>query len=140
MAGRLVTGLLPAQIGFDLTANGGFVIAGCALVAGIVIFVMMGCKTGSMAKILAILGGLAFAPCFATTVGVTFAKYTPDIYGSIFGIIFAVGLAGAVIIPKMMGNVAKGASIQKSLKLLLPACAILIVLAIVLGQLKGVAG
>ncbi|MHC4905237.1 MAG: MFS transporter [Planctomycetota bacterium] len=136
MAGRLVTGLLPGQIGFDLTANGGFVIAGCALVAGIVIFIMMGCATGTMAKLLAILGGLAFAPCFATTVGVTFAKFSPEIYGSIFGIIFAIGLAGAVIVPKMMGNAAKGASIQKSLKLLLPACLILAVLAVILGFLK----
>lgn len=140
MVGRLITGLLPARIGFDLTANGGFVIAGCALVTGIVIFLMMGCARGAMAKVLASIAGLAFAPCFPTTVGVTFAKFSPDVYGSIFGIIFAVGLAGAVIIPKMMGNVAKGASIQKSLKLLLPAVAALVILAIILGKIKAVAG
>ena len=40
----------------------------------------------------------------------------------------------------MMGNAARGATIQKSLKLLLPACVLLIILAIVLGQLKAVAG
>ncbi len=140
MVGRLATGLLPAKTGFDLTANGGFVIAAAAVVIAIVIYLMMGCAKGAMANILAALAGLAFAPCFPTTVGVTFSKFNSDVHGSIFGIIFAVGLAGAVIVPKMMGNAAKGASIQKSLKLLLPACVILIVLAIIMGQLKGVAG
>lgn len=140
MVGRLATGLLPAQIGFDLTTNGGWVIAGAAVIAGVAIFLMMTCASGAMAKILAILAGLSFAPVFPTTVGVTFSKFSPDVHGSIFGIIFAVGLAGAVIIPKMMGNVAKGASIQKSLKLLLPACLALIILAIILGKIKAVVG
>jgi len=135
MVGRLATSQVRG-----LTQIGGFVIAGAALVAAVVIFLMMGCKKGAVANILAILAGLAFAPCFPTTIGVTFSKFKPEIYGSIFGIIFAVGLAGAVIVPKMMGNVAKGASIQKSLKLLLPACVLLIILAVVLGQLKGIAG
>jgi fucose permease len=136
MVGRLGTSLLPGKINFDLTANGGWVIAGAAIVAGVVIFLMMTCSKGMMANILAVLAGLSFAPCFPTTVGVTFSKFSPEVYGSVFGIIFAVGLAGAVIIPKMMGNAAKGASIQKSLKLLLPACLILAVLAVVLGLIK----
>jgi len=140
MAGRFATSMLPAKAGFDLTANGGWVIAGAAVVAGVVIFLMMTCSKGAMANILAILAGFFFAPCFPTTVGVTFSKFSPEVHGSVFGIIFAIGLAGAVIIPKMMGNVAKGASIQKSLKLLLPACALLVILAIILGQIKGVAG
>ncbi|MBW8001323.1 MAG: MFS transporter [Planctomycetes bacterium] len=136
MAGRLITGLLPGKIGFDLTANGGYVIAGAALVSAVVIFMMMNCRKSKTAILLAILSGLAFAPCFPTTVGVTFSKFSPEIYGSVFGIIFAVGLAGAVIIPKMMGNMSKGATIQKSLKLLLPACIILAILAIALGLTK----
>jgi fucose permease len=140
MAGRLATSLLPARLNFDLTANGGWVIAIAAAVAAAVIFFMMNCSKGAQANVLSVLAGLAFAPCFPTTVGVTFSKFMPEVYGSVFGIIFAVGLAGAVIIPKAMGNAAKGASIQKSLKLLLPACVILIVLAIILGKLKGVAG
>jgi fucose permease len=137
MVGRLATGLLPSRLNFDLTANGGWVIAAAAVIAAVVIFLMMSCSKGAQANGLAILSGLAFAPCFPTTVGVTFSKFTPDVYGSLFGIIFAVGLAGAVIIPKAMGNMAKGASIQKSLKLLLPACIVLIILAIILGKIKG---
>jgi fucose permease len=140
MLGRLATGLLPAKIGFDLEANGGWVIAGAAVIAGVAIFLMMTCATGMMAKVLAFLAGFSFAPVFPTTVGVTFSKFSPEVHGSIFGIIFAVGLAGAVIVPKMMGNVAKGASIQKSLKLLLPAVVALVILAIILGKIKAVAG
>jgi fucose permease len=137
MAGRLATSLLPSKLNFDLTANGGWVIAGAALVTTVTIVLMMTCSKSGVSSILAILAGLSFAPCFPTTVGVTFSKFSPEVYGSVFGIIFAIGLAGAVIVPKMMGNMAKGASIQKSLKLLLPACIILIVLAVILGLTKG---
>jgi len=48
-------------------------------------------------------------------------------------LIFAIGLLGAVLIPKAIGNMAKGSTVQKSLKLLVPLCGILVVLAIVLG-------
>jgi fucose permease len=137
IVGRLATGLLPGKLDFDLTANGGWVIAVAALVATVVIALMMTCSKSSVSKTLAVLAGLSFAPCFPTTVGVTFSKFSPEVYGSVFGIIFAVGLAGAVIIPKMMGNIAKGATIQKSLKLLIPACIVLAVLAVVLGLIKG---
>jgi len=137
IAGRLATGILPGKLNFDLTANGGWVIAAAALIATVVIVLMTTCSKSSVTKTLAVLAGLSFAPCFPTTVGVTFSKFSPEVYGSVFGIIFAVGLAGAVIIPKMMGNIAKGASIQKSLKLLIPACIILAVLAVLLGLIKG---
>ena len=56
-------------------------------------------------------------------------------YGRIFGIIFAIGLLGAVIVPKAIGNLAKGSTVQKSLRLLIPACILLAILAIVLGRL-----
>jgi fucose permease len=131
MVGRLIASQISA-----ITAYGSWFIAGCALVAAVVIMAMTVSKSVLQSQILAILAGLAFAPCFPTTVGVTFAKFKPEIYGSIFGIIFAVGLLGAVIIPKAIGNLSKGSSIQKSLKLLVPACAVLIVLALVLGKLK----
>jgi fucose permease len=132
MAGRLALSAVP-----NITTAGGFYIAGAAIAATLIIFAMTKCKSAKSANILAAAAGLAFAPCFPTTVGVTFAKFSPEVYGSIFGIIFAVGLLGAVIIPKAIGNMASGSSVQKSLKLLLPACVLLIVLGIVLGMLKG---
>ena len=84
--------------------------------------------------LLAGLAGLVFGPVFPTTLGITFPKFPDTVQGSLFGIIFAIGLLGAVIVPKAMGNLAKGASIQKSLKLLLPICAALVVLAWILDK------
>ncbi len=130
MVGRLVASQIPA-----ITAYGSWFIAGAALIAAVVIFDMTITKTVTHTKVLAVLAGLAFAPCFPTTVGITFAKFGPEVYGSIFGIIFAVGLLGAVIIPKAIGNMAKGSSIQRSLWLLIPLCVFLIVLALILGEL-----
>jgi fucose permease len=132
MIGRLIASQIPA-----ITTYGSWFIAGAALIATLIILSMTTSKSALQAKVMAILAGLAFAPCFPTTVGVTFAKFSPEVYGSIFGIIFAVGLLGAVIVPKAIGNLAKGSSIQKSLRLLVPACIVLLVLAIVLGYIAG---
>lgn len=131
MVGRLIASQIPG-----ITVHGSWFIAGAALIAALTILAMTVIKDVWLTRGLAILAGLVFAPCFPTTVGVTFAKFSPEIYGSIFGIIFAVGLLGAVIIPKAIGNLAKGSSVQKGLRLLIPACALLIILALVLGAIK----
>ena len=129
MVGRLIA----SQIQF-ITARGDVIIVWMALVAGIVIFAMT--KAGPIwSSVLIACAGFVFGPCFPTTVGITFAKFSPDMYGRIFGIIFAIGLLGAVIVPKAIGNLAKGSTVQKSLRLLIPACILLAILAIVLGRL-----
>ncbi len=131
MIGRLIASQIP-----KITEYGSWYIAGCALVAGVLILVMLTVKSASTAKVLAFLAGLAFAPCFPTIVGVTFSKAPgPHVFGSVFGIIFAVGLFGATIIPKAIGNLAKGSTVQKSMKLLIPLCALLAIFAVVLGKM-----
>jgi fucose permease len=133
MAGRLLASQLEM-----ITAYGSWFISGAALVMALIILAMM--KGSALwTSALAVCAGLAFAPCFPTIVGVTLSKH-PENFGSVFGIIFAVGLFGAVVVPKAIGNMAKGSSIQKSIKLLIPACILLIILAIVLGNVKGIAG
>ena len=130
MAGRLVTSFVVK------TEVGHFFIAGAAVVMLIVIFMMTNTKKAAQARLFALVTGFFFAPCFPTTLGLIFSKYTPDVHGTIFGTIFAVGLAGAVIVPNAIGKLSKDGSIQKSLKLLLPLCVGLIILALVLGNLK----
>ena len=128
MVGRLIA----SQIEM-ITIYGSWFVAGAAVVAALVILAMT--KSGAIwTSALAVCAGLAFAPCFPTIVGITYNKH-PENFGSVFGIIFAVGLLGAVIVPKAIGNLAKGSSIQKSVKLLVPACVVLIILALVLGRL-----
>jgi len=114
MAGRLIASQIQV-----ITEYGSWFIAGAALIAVSVIGAMIVVRSVPRAWILAALAGFFFAPCFPTTIGITFAKFSPEIYGSIFGIVFAVGLLGAVIIPKAIGNLAKGSSVQKSLGLLM---------------------
>lgn len=132
MAGRLISSQISA-----ITTHGSWFIAGAALIAALVILAMIKSKA-VWTSALAVCAGLAFAPCFPTIIGVTYSKH-PENFGSVFGIIFAVGLAGAVIIPKAIGNLSKGSTVQKSMKLLVPMCLILIVLALVLGKIKGAA-
>jgi len=129
MIGRLTA----SQLAF-ITTHGSFVIAGMALLSCLVIFAMTQGKSVGLAWVLVFLAGLFFAPCFPTIVGVTFNKTDPAYAGSIFGTIFAVGLLGAVIIPKAIGNMAKGSTVQQGLRILTVMCLILIVLALILHQ------
>lgn len=128
MVGRLVG----SQIEM-ITVHGSWFISGAAVVIALVIVAMTKSKA-IWTSALAVCAGLAFSVGFPTIVGVIYSKH-PENFGSVFGIIFAVGLLGAVIVPKAIGNLAKGSTIQKSLKLLIPACVFLVIFAIVLGKL-----
>ncbi len=127
MAGRLIASQIPV-----ITEYGSWFIAGTALVAGLTILGMTRARSALQAQVLAVLGGLALAPIFPTMAGVTFSKFPPEVYGSIIGIMFTLGFLGASIAPRLIGNLAKGSSVQKSLKLLVPLCVLLIILAFVL--------
>jgi fucose permease len=141
MAGRLLNGIVLAKLP-DIVANQQYIITGGAVVSVLVILLMMKSRKSGMAWIAAALAGFVFGPVFPTTLGLAAPKYNGAYWATNFGIIFAVGLAGAVLIPKMMGNMAaksEDSSVRKSLKLLLPLCIILAILAIVLAT-AGVSG
>lgn len=141
MAGRLLNGLVLAGIP-EIMANQQYIITGVGVVAALVILLMMKSKKSGMAWVAAALAGFVFGPVFPTTLGLAAPKYNGSYWATNFGIVFAIGLAGAVLIPKMMGNMAaksSDSSIRKSLWLLLPLCIILAVLAIVLAG-AGVSG
>ena len=138
MAGRLITSLVTAEV----KVPGQYIIAAAALIGGLVIIGMMMSKKSGPAWGMAALAGFVFGPVFPTTLAVAQSKYAVAFKGTNFGIIFAIGLAGAVLVPKMMGNIAaksEDSSIRKSLKLLLPLCVILAILAVVLAT-AGVSG
>ncbi len=131
MVGRLIA----SQIEM-ITVHGSWFVAGAALISAFIILAMRK-STAIWISVLAGCAGLAFAPCFPTIIGVIYSK-CPENFGSVFGIIFAVGLLGAVLVPKAIGNLAKDSSVQKSLNLLLPICILLIIFALMLGKAKGV--
>jgi len=131
--GRLIASQIPT-----ITAYGSYFVAAASLGTALIILVMTVTRSVKMAWLLVFVAGLASAPFFPTIVGITFAKFSPEVYGSVFGIIFAGALLGGATIPKAIGNLAKGSTVQKGLKLLIPACVVLVVLALVLGELPRV--
>ncbi len=133
MVGRLIASQIPA-----ITRVGDKVVAGMGLLAAIVLFIMTQSGSVGLAWVLVALIGLACAPCFPTIVGVTFSKFDPKVYGSVFGIIFAVGLAGAVFFVQLIGKIAAsaGGSVQSGLQVLIGVAVALIILALLMGVTK----
>jgi len=128
MAGRLIASQIPA-----ITRYGSQVVGGVMLVSAAIIFGLAVVKKASRVPILAALAGLMLAPCFPTTVGLVFAKH-PANFGSVFGVIFAGAMLGGSVVPKAIGNLAKGATIQKSLRLLIPICLLVAASVFILGR------
>jgi fucose permease len=132
MASRLVTG-----ISQDLVTpeNGATAIMILAIVATIAIFTMSQTKNTVLATVAVIVTGLAFGPIFPTIVGITFSKIAQELHGSVFAIIFAVGLLGATTLPAAMGIISKGKSIQKSMLLAALAALILVIISVIMGRI-----
>jgi fucose permease len=136
MIGRFLTSAVK-----NLTAIGTKVIAGAALVSALAITGMIFTGNPYLAIVAVVVVGLAFAPIFPTVVGVTFAKFEPGLYGSIFGIIFAVGLLGGTFVPKFIGNLsaaaAEGQFDPAALGITVVMALILLVIALLIGRVGG---
>lgn len=129
MAGRFITSSVK-----NLTAIGGKVIIFTSVLSLISIFLMIISKGPVLGIIAVVLAGLAFAPIFPTIVGITFAKFDPSLYGSIFGIIFAVGLLGGTFVPKFIGNLSVGSTVQQSLPIAAIMAALLLFISFFIGR------
>ncbi len=129
MAGRFATSMVK-----NLTAIGVKLIALAALVAVCAIAAMITTSSAATAMVAVVLTGLVFAPIFPTIIGVTFAKFEPKLYGSIFGIMFSVGLLGATFVPKIVGNLSAGGTVQQSLYIVLGMAVALFVISLGLGM------
>jgi fucose permease len=129
MLGRFLTSIVK-----NLTAIGVKVIAAAALISILAIVLMILTQNAGLAIMAVILVGLVFAPIFPTIVGITFAKFEPSLYGSIFGIIFAVGLLGGTFVPQIIGSLSMGATIQGSLYIMAAMAALLFVIALFMGR------
>ncbi|MBN1998375.1 MFS transporter [candidate division KSB1 bacterium] len=128
MLGRFISSAIK-----NLTKIGIRVIATMAIVSLIAIVLMMVTKSTALGVVSVFLVGLAFAPIFPTLVGVTFAKYDSSLYGSIFGIMFCIGLLGPTFVPKFIGNMSQDSTIQQSFIIAAVIAAILFIFAILLG-------
>lgn len=118
----------------NLTAKGGTVLTLMSFISVIAIVLMIMTKSPALAIVSVVLTGLSFAPLFPTIVGVTFAKFNPSLYGSIFGIIFAIGLLGGTFVPKFIGNMSVGRSVQGSLPIAAVMAGILFVISLFIAK------
>ncbi len=116
-------------------SNGALAITILAAVAAVSIFIMSSTSSSGIAGVAVVVTGLMFGPIFPSVVGVTFTNVLPELQGSAFAIIFAVGLLGATILPAWMGMLSKGKSIQKSMVVAAVFAVILTGVAVVMGQL-----
>jgi len=119
----------------NLTAMGSKVITFTSVLAVLAILLMIIAKGPVLGIIAVLLVGLAFAPIFPTIVGVTFAKFDPSQYGTIFGIIFAIGLLGGTFVPKFIGNLSVGSTVQQSLTIALIIAGLLLVISFFIGRI-----
>lgn len=118
----------------NLTAMGSKLIVIMSILSLLVIGLMIIANSPALGIIAVILVGFAFAPIFPTIVGVTFGKFDPSMYGSIFGIMFSVGLLGATFIPNIIGNLSEGATVQQSLFIAAIMAAILVIISLFIGR------
>lgn len=131
MTGRFISSAIK-----NLTAIGIRVIAGAALVSLAALILLMMTQSPNVAILAVFLVGLAFAPIFPTIVGVTFASFDASLYGSIFGIIFAIGLLGGTFVPKYIGNLSTSGTVQGSFTVAAVIAGFLFVMALVMGAVR----
>jgi fucose permease len=129
MVGRFLTSMVK-----NLTAIGVKLVATMSAIAMAAILLMILTQVPALAIVAVMLTGLVFAPIFPTIVGVTFARFDAGLYGSIFGIMFAVGLLGGTFVPQIIGSLSVGATVQQSLLIVLAMAAALLVISLFLGK------
>ncbi len=120
----------------NLTRVGAKLVAGLSGLAIVAILILSFSSTPALVIGAILVAGLAYAPMFPTIVGVTFSKYEPKFYGSIFGIIFAIGMLGPMIVPKTIGKLSMTFGVQKSMAISTVIAALLIVLVLLMGKSK----
>jgi len=130
MAGRFLFSTVK-----NLTLIGSKILILMSALSVIAIVLLIIAKTPSLAITGVILAGLTLAPIFPTIIGITFAKFDTSLYGSIFGIIFAAGLMGGTFVPKLIGNLSIGSTVQQSLPIAVVIAVILVFVSLIIGRI-----
>ncbi|MDD4182368.1 MAG: MFS transporter [Candidatus Omnitrophica bacterium] len=131
MLGRFISSAVK-----NLTKIGVNVIAASSLVSMLAIILLIITKSYVLAIVAIVIVGFSFAPIFPIIVGVTFARFETNLYGSIFGIIFSIGLLGGTFVPQYVGYLAKEKTIQQSLWIAVAMAGLLFVIALLMGRLN----
>lgn len=121
LAGRLAASEITKRV------RGPIVVAACA--AGAVIgLVFLALGWNLQATIVAVVvTGLCYGPIFPTTAGITSSLF-PEIFGTIFGLLMAAGFTGSMILPAVIGYVAKASTVKAGIWLLPVSAFLLLVI------------
>ncbi|MBN1561541.1 MFS transporter [candidate division KSB1 bacterium] len=131
MAGRFIAA------GYKkITEKGTTVIVIVSLLSIIPMLILALTQNGTLTIIAAILAGLTFASVFPTVLGITFSKYNPQYYGSIFGMIFAIGLGGSSLVVNRIGAVGTNIGLQKAFIIPVVVAVLLVVVSLFMGKTK----
>jgi len=131
MLGRFISSAVK-----NLTKIGVKVIAAASLVSMFAIILLIITKSYVLAIVAVAIVGFSFAPIFPIIVGVTFARFEASLYGSIFGIIFSIGLLGGTFVPQYVGYLAKEKTIQQSLWIAVIMAGLLFIVALIMNRLS----
>jgi fucose permease len=111
------------------TAIGRAAIQAFALAAALALLLMTFRTARWVASTSVISLGLFFAPLFPTIAGVTFARFNPSLYGSVFAIIFSLGLLGSSIVPAAIGTVSEKRGIRAGYRIMVVVALLLFLIA-----------
>jgi len=127
MAARLLTAIFLTGI------EPAMIVPALAVVAVIAIGLMVTAPNAAVGILGTLLAGFSFGPIFPTLVGVCFAKtdaIANGTGGSVFGLIFAIGLSGGIIVPMLIGKFAASLSIRQSMKIALVVAVALVAMSV----------
>lgn len=130
MAARLITAIyLSGKI------DPAMLIPALGVLAVIGIGIMVTATSPGLGVLGTLVTGFALGPIFPTLVGVAFGKtdaINAGTAGSVFGLIFAIGLLGGITVPPLIGKYAAEKTIRQSLKIALGVAVALVVVSCVL--------
>jgi fucose permease len=129
MAGRFLSSAIK-----NLTAMGSKLLILTSSLSVVAIVMMITARSPFGGIMAVVLAGLAFGPIFPTILGLTFAKFDKSLYGSIFGVVFAFGLLGGTFVPKFIGDLSVGSTVQQSLPIAAVIAGILLVISLFIGR------
>lgn len=130
MAGRFLLSTIK-----NLTAMGSKVLILMSGISVLAIVLMITANSPFSGIVAVVLTGFAFGPIFPTILGITFAKFDKSLYGSIFGVVFAFGLLGGTFVPKFIGNLSVGSTVQQSLPIAAILAGLLLVISLFIGRI-----
>jgi fucose permease len=111
LVGRLAASEITKRV------RGSIVVAACAAGAVVaLVFLALGMNL-AVTIVAAVATGLCYAPVFPTTAGITSSLF-PEIFGTIFGLLMAVGFTGSMLLPAAVGYVAKASTVRAGIWLL----------------------